>query len=247
MLRRVTADLHVHTCLSPCGDLGMSPLKIAARAAALNIGLIAVCDHNSAANVAAVARAAADKDVVVLPGMEVCSSEEIHVLGLFDDVEKALAMQTLVYDHLTGENNPDAIGMQVIASEEDEVMGFEHRLLIGAANLTLERVVEEIHRLDGLAIASHIDRESYSVIGQLGFVPEAVAMDALELSPRTSMQQARRRFKVPPAMPYIRNSDAHRLEDLGVQTTEFVLGDRTLKELRKALRGEDGRRISEVQ
>jgi 3',5'-nucleoside bisphosphate phosphatase len=245
MLRRVRADLHVHTCLSPCGDLRMSPQKIAARAGALNISMIAVCDHNSAANVPAVTRAAAARDIVVVPGMEICSSEEIHLLALFESAEGAFAMQALVYEHLAGENNPDAIGLQVIASEADEVLGFEHRLLIGAVSLPLERIVDEVHRLGGVAIASHIDRESYSVISQLGFVPDTVAFDALELSPRISTRQARERFGQPTGAPFVRNSDAHLLDDLGANTSEYLLGDRTLSEIRKAFRREDGRQICE--
>ncbi len=221
----------------------MSPLKIAAKARALNLGMIAICDHNSAANVPAVVRAAATQDVVVVPGMEICSSEEIHVLGLFGSVAEALTMQALVYDHLAGENSPEAIGLQVIASETDEVLGFERRLLIGAAALSLDRIVREIHRLGGIAIASHIDRESYSVVSQLGFVPDTVAFDALELSARTSDRQAHERFGAPVTTPFVRNSDAHLLEDLGRAASEYMLGDRTLGEIRKALRGEDGRGI----
>lgn len=245
MLRRVRADLHVHTCLSPCGDLGMSPQRIAARAGALNIGMIAVCDHNSAANVPAVTRAAAERDIVVVPGMEICSSEEIHLLALFESAGEAFAMQALVYEHLVGENNPNAIGLQVIASEADEALGFEHRLLIGAISLPLERIVDEIHRLGGVAIASHIDRESYSVISQLGFVPEKVAFDALELSPRISTMKARERFGESAGVPFVRNSDAHQLDDLGVNTSEYLLADRTLNEIRKAFRREDGRQMCE--
>ncbi len=245
MLRRFRADLHVHTCLSPCGDLLMSPRKITARAAELTIALIAICDHNTAGNVAAVARAAG-AGLTVLPGMEICTREEIHVLGIFESVDDALRMQTLIQNGLTGVNDPEVFGLQVVANEHDEVVGYEERLLIGATDVPVDAVVEDIHRLGGLAIASHIDRESYSVISQLGFIPESCRFDALELTTRTGAGEARQRFSTPPEVPFVRNSDAHFLEDIGSNTCEYLLDRPTFPELRKALRDEAGRRICDV-
>jgi len=247
MLRRVKADLHVHTCLSPCGDLEMSPRKIAARARETGIDLIGICDHNSAENVTAVIGAAAKTEVTVIPGLEVCTREEIHVLALFQTVEAAAAMQNVVYHHLQGVNNPDLFGIQVIANASDEVMGFEDKLLIGATTLTVERTVNEIHRLGGLAIAAHIDRENYSVISQLGFIPESLTFDARELTHYTGPAEARTRFGLSTASPFVRNSDAHFLNDVGSNTSEYLVEEASFAEIRKALRGEAGRMICEDQ
>ena len=243
-MRRYRADLHVHTCLSPCGDLLMSPQKIVAQVLHRNIEIIAICDHNSAENVPAVT-AAAGGAVVVLPGLEICTKEEIHVLGVFQDIEAAFHMQSLVFDSLPGKNDPDAFGVQVVANERDEVVALEDHLLIGAADVPAEEIVNEIHRLGGIAIASHIDRESYSVIGQLGFIPESLRFDALELSHHIENQEARRRFPGLPDLPFVRSSDAHFLGDLGTNTSEYLLERPTFPEIRKALRGEDGRRVCE--
>jgi predicted metal-dependent phosphoesterase TrpH len=243
MLRRYKADLHVHTCLSPCGELEMSPRKIVAEVEQRGIDIIGVCDHNSAQNVPGLLRAAAGHRVVVLPGMEVCTSEEIHVLALFDNVESALELQGIVYANLAGENNPEVFGQQVIANEFDEVEGFQVRLLIGAADLTVEDTVGAIHRLGGLAIASHIDRESYSVIGQLGFIPATIRFDALEISSNTSDAEAQKRFQEYRQYVFVRNSDAHRLADIGRSVSEYLLEGLSLREITKALRNEEGRTV----
>lgn len=243
MLRRFKADLHIHTCLSPCGDLSMSPQKITENVLRQQISIIAICDHNSAENVQPVMSAAQGKHVVVLPGMEVCSQEEIHVLAIFDKLEAALELQELVYAHLPGKNHPEVFGLQVVANERDEVVGFQDRLLIGATKLTIERVVNEIHRLGGLAVASHVDREAYSVIGQLGFVPESVRFDALELSVNISDEQARTRFSGYQRLPLIRNSDAHFIQDIGANASEYWLEGASFQELAKAMRKEEGRKV----
>jgi PHP family Zn ribbon phosphoesterase len=221
----------------------MSPQKITARASSVNIGIVAICDHNTAENVAAVMKAAGGRGVVVLPGMEVCTREEIHVLAIFDTLAPASALQSMVYDHLPGTNDPEAFGMQVVADENDRVVAFQDRLLIGAVELPVEQIVNEIHRLGGIAIASHIDRESYSVVSQLGFIPDTLRFDALELSRHITDQEARDRFAGSSGFTFIRNSDAHSLGDLGENTSEYVLEKPTFQEILKALKGEDGRMV----
>jgi len=243
MLRYFKVDLHIHTCLSPCADLRMSPRKITAEAMKKSMDVIAICDHNSAENIAAVQAAAETQGVVVLPGMEVCTREEAHVLAIFEDVGPALKLQELVYRNLQGENDPEAFGLQVIVNGNDEVEGFQDRLLIGAADLSVEEAVSYIHHLDGIAIASHVDRESYSVIGQLGFIPVDLEFDALELSKNISYAEARKRFAEYNRYQFIKNSDAHFLDDIGESATEYLLEGASLGEIRKALRNVDGRKV----
>ncbi|MBI5474300.1 MAG: PHP domain-containing protein [Ignavibacteriae bacterium] len=247
MLREFRTDLHVHTCLSPCGDLSMSPRKIVAEVLRQGINIIAVTDHNSAANIGAVTKAAEGAPVVVLAGMEICTREEAHVLAIFDNETPALKLQSVVYNALSGVNNPDVFGLQVMANELDEVEGFEERLLIGATDLSVEDVVRAVHKLGGLAIAAHIDRESYSVIGQLGFIPRAVTFDALEVSELTSDKDARTRFSDYMRYVFVRNSDAHTIDRIGAQTTRFLLEAPTASEIGKALRCEDGRKLVSVE
>ena len=240
------ADLHIHTCLSPCGDLSMSPRKIVAEVLRHNLDIIAVSDHNSARNISAVTNAARGTQVVVLPGMEICTEEEVHVLAIFKDLESALAKQTYVYGRLFGENDPDAFGMQVIATENDEVEDFETKLLIGAARISLDAAIEHIHTCGGIAIASHIDRESFGVIGQLGFVPPGAGFDALETSSHIDVANVGQIFKQYGNYPFVRNSDAHFLNDIGKCWTGYRMEEPTFMEIQKALRQEDGRMITEV-
>lgn len=241
MLRTYRADLHVHTCLSPCGDLEMSPHKIANQAKIKELDILGICDHNSAENTPALMKAAEKFDIRVLPGLEVTSQEEVHILALFDKVEPALALQDIIYAHLPGENDERAFGMQVIVNHRGDVLGFNKRLLIGASTLTLEEVVATIHSLNGLAVASHIDREGFSLIGQLGFIPDHLELDALEISPRMSFSEAQAKFA--PHLPIISSSDAHFLNEIGIGTTTFLLQAGTLDEIKMAFLDAGGRKI----
>jgi predicted metal-dependent phosphoesterase TrpH len=214
----------------------MSPQKIINKVLKNNLDIIAICDHNSAENVPALIKAAKGKNVVVLPGMEICSREEIHILALFENLETVFEMQAKVYENLHGKNNPDVFGMQVVGNELDEVLGFNEKLLIGAVDLSVEDIVNRIHKIGGLAIASHIDRESYSVIGQLGFIPENLKFDALEISPNMDIDEARNKFPEYKDIAFIRNSDAHFIEDIGKCFIEFQIAEPTFSEIKKAFR-----------
>ena len=245
MIREFRCDLHIHTCLSPCADLDMSPGALVRKAIDIGLDIIAVCDHNASENARYAIRAAEGSALTVLPGMEVTSSEEVHVLALFDRLEALRELQETVYRHLEGKNDEDVFGCQAIVNEMDEVEGFNERLLIGATGLPLERVVARIHELGGLAVASHIDREGFSLIHQLGFVPEDLDLDALEITGRTGMAQARARFPELARFAFIVSSDAHRLEDIGRGLTRMQLETASLPELKMAFERRNGRFVRE--
>ena len=222
----------------------MTPSRIVERAASLGINIMAVCDHNTVEHVEVTSGIAKKKGIMVIPGIEINSAEEVHVLGLFGNITDALNMQTIVYEHLQpGENDEDAFGMQVLVNEIDEVLGFNKRLLIGATDLSVNSIVDLIHSLNGIAIASHIDREGFGIIGQLGFIPEGMEFDALEISYRTSRDKAQTLYGPYSHIPWITSSDAHSLEDIGRSTTGFVMEHATFDEMRLALRGTDGRKV----
>jgi 3',5'-nucleoside bisphosphate phosphatase len=245
-LRRIKADLHVHTCLSPCAGLGMSPLGIVDEALHKGLDLIGICDHNSAQNVLAVKKAGRRKGLMVLGGMEVASSEEAHLLVFFEQDDDLLRFQELIYRHLHGMNDERAFGQQVIADDEDGVTGFCERLLIGATSLPAAAIVEAVREARGesLVIAAHVDRESFSIIGQLGFIPPQLALDAVEISQRISVSEATDRFPDCRKYPVITGSDAHGPEDIGKRFTCFTIEDGTVAEIKKALAGRDGRKAA---
>jgi PHP family Zn ribbon phosphoesterase len=238
------ADLHIHTCLSPCAELSMTPRGIVGKAASLGINIIAVCDHNSAENVSVTRDLALKKGILVIPGMEINTSEEVHVLGLFRDIEDVFKMQEFIYENLQpGANDEDTFGMQVMVNEVDEVLGFNKRLLIGATNLSVDKVVDLIHSVNGLAVASHIDRDGYGIIGRLGFIPEELRFDALEISRRINFDEAKKKFASYRYLPWISSSDAHKLEDIGKRTTSLFMHHSTFEELCLALKGAGGRKV----
>ncbi len=245
MLRWFHADLHIHTCLSPCSDLTMSPKRIVHRAKVRKVDIIAVCDHNSAENAGAAIKAARNTGVTVFPGMEIASSEEVHILALFDELEDALSMQAAVYAQLLeGENKPELFGEQIIANELDEVEGYNNKLLIGATKLKIAQIIEKIHRLEGLAIASHVDRPSYSILSQLGFIPDDLPLDGLEISANTNAATATEIFPGIKKYPVVTSSDAHNLEEIGRAVTYFYLTEPSVLEIRKALKNQDGRKFT---
>lgn len=243
MLEEFKGDLHVHTCLSPCGDFSMLPALIIMKAKERDLDIIGICDHNSTENVMAVKKVGTMEGVTVIGGIEITSQEEVHILALFDDDADLLRIQNIVYEHLPGVNDEDAFGEQLIVDEKDEILGFNEKLLIGATTLFLEQVVDIIHQLGGIAIAAHVDRDAFSVIGQLGFIPEGLDVDGLEISPRNSVEDIRAKFPQVNDYPLVSFSDAHYLEDIGKRATSFLIEKPSIEELNKAFREVEGRKI----
>jgi predicted metal-dependent phosphoesterase TrpH len=219
----------------------MSPKGILTAAKNKDINILGICDHNSTENSLAILNAAEKTDIHVIPGIEVTSQEEVHVLALFDDIENALKLQEYVYRNLPGKNDQEAFGMQVVVNEIEEVLGFNDRLLIGATTIPLDEILQRIHSFDGISIASHIDRESFSIIGQLGFIPENLELDALEISPHMTYAEANKKYK--DDFPIISSSDAHYPDDIGKGYTTFLLKEGTVAEIKKALKNENGRKL----
>lgn len=219
----------------------MSPRHIAAAARQKDLDVVGICDHNSAENAAAVAEAAGRLGIRALPGLEVTSKEEVHILALFDELEAALSLQEHVYAFLPGENNEEVFGLQVVAGAADEVLGTSGRFLAGATLLSLADVIDAVHDLRGLAVASHVDREGFGIIGQLGFIPDDLPLDALEVSRRLTIAAGRGAFGS--ARPLITGSDAHFLEEIGQAVTSFRLEAASVREIGLALRGLGERRV----
>jgi PHP family Zn ribbon phosphoesterase len=241
-LRPYVADLHVHTVASACAEVEMIPPLIVRRAVELGLDLIAIADHHSVENVAAVQEAAQPYGLAVLPGMEVQTREEVHVLCLFDDLDAAWQWQETVWAHLPDlPNREEFFGPQFVVDAEGEHLRTNPRLLQTSTDLGFEEMVRLVEEAGGLPIPAHVDREGFSLLANLGMIPPGAGVVAVELSARTTPQEARRRFPELAGMPLIQSGDAHHLDEM-VGTTHLLLAAPTVAELRLALQGKGGRR-----
>jgi len=242
-LRPLLADLHLHTVLSACAEVEMIPPLIVREARRRGLGLIAVTDHNAMANAPAVMQAAQGSGVTVWPGLEVQSREEVHLVCLFDTVAQAEALQAIVWDRLPPlRNREEFFGAQYVVDSTGDYRYTEERLLQTSADLSVEQVATETERLGGLCIPAHVDRPSFSLLANLGFVPPDTGFLALEISRLVTPAQARVRFPAIGDYPLIVSGDAHRLSEIASRTLLKVSAP-TVAELRLALRGQDGRMV----
>ena len=247
MLKEYHVDLHIHTCLSPCASLDLSPRKIIERALEERLDLIAITDHNTAKNVPGVMRQAEKRGLKIIPGMEVQSREEIHILTLFADWPSLNAWEVVVRAHLPKiPNNPEFFGDQPVVDEEGNILEFEERLLINSIDYSLNEIRSQVLQRGGLFIPAHFDKASLSLISQLGFVPFDLEPDALEMSRKNQAALAVDSRDPSAAIPRILCSDAHQAEDIGRARTVFLLGEPSLGELRMAFQGKEGRKVLDL-
>ena len=239
------ADLHIHSVLSPCGSLEMSPKAIVEEALAKGLNLITISDHNATGNLVALKNLAKKNGINIFYGMELQTISETHLLIIFDTLEKALEMGDEIYPLLPDvKNNPDFFGDQVVVDENDNIIKMEEKLLLQSVQIDLESAIKVVHRLDGLVFAAHIDRDNYSIISQLGFIPDGAELDGIEISKNITYTDASKLYADYFAIyPVITNSDAHFLKDIGVVFNKIEMKEPSLKEFKMALKGEKGRRI----
>lgn len=239
------AELHVHTVLSPCADVEMIPPLIVRAALDKGLDLIAITDHNASANVAAVQQAAQGTGLTVLPGMEVQTREEVHVLCVFDTPAQIEAWQQIVDAQLPAlDNDIEHFGEQFVVDAEGDFIRRETRLLIVSTSLSLEETVGRVNSIGGLAIPAHVDRKAFGLIEHLGFVPPDLPIAAIEVSRHLSPLDAVKKFPQLRGYPLVQGGDAHRLDELlGANVFELVAP--TVDELRLALAGREGRRLTQ--
>ncbi|MGB9791454.1 MAG: PHP domain-containing protein [Thermacetogeniaceae bacterium] len=221
---RVAADLHIHTALSPCGEKEMTPPAVLAQAESNGLQMIAITDHNTAKNTVPFWEAAKERNILVVPGMEVQTREEVHIICLFPTPEEALAWQEYVYQHLPlAKNNEKLFGVQEVLNKEGEVVEIEERLLLTSTDLSVEEVVNEVNRRHGICYPAHIDRPSFSIIASLGFIPPDLPISAVEISRNITKSQAIAKFPYIKRYPVVGSSDAHRLAEISLPRTHFHL------------------------
>jgi PHP family Zn ribbon phosphoesterase len=218
------ADLHVHTALSPCAGDEMTPPAIVARALAEGLAMIAICDHNSARNAAAVQRAAGET-LAVVAGVEITSVEECHVVGLFPDARAAEAASANLGAGLpqADEGYTQYFGEQPVLDARGEALGHETLALAAATPLDVTQCVALVHRHGGLAVAAHVDRPHFGVIGQLGVFPHEAGFDAVEVSRHVVAGTPEEERFAALGLPLLHCSDAHYLADIGAARTALAV------------------------
>jgi len=257
-MKAILADLHIHTALSPCASRQMLPRTIVQTCMDRGLTMIAICDHNSAANVYAVAEAArreSGETLKVVPGIEVTTREEVHVLGLFPALEGALAVGQSILETLPGERLSEEQSIPAAANPgsgqwildwEGRLTATERRLLTAASGYSLEEVVNLIRRQGGFAVAAHADRRAFSVVGQLGFFPETPRFLAAEISAAGVARMRKGKLQLQEVrahdIPLISSSDSHSPEEIACSCTAFRVADPCLAELVLAIRGTGSRR-----
>lgn len=202
---RLYYDLHIHSCLSPCADDDMTPGNICGMAHLKGLDLIAVTDHNSAGNLRAAEKMAWDFGIMLIPGMEICTREEVHLLAYFETVEAAEKMGDLCRQHLPPmKNRPDFFGHQFMTDERDEIAGEEDAPLIAATDLSFSEICKSVRALKGVPVPAHIYRGN-GLVKVLGFIPKEDHIAAIEID---------RTLPAPIGYHCLHSSDAHRLQDI---------------------------------
>lgn len=209
-------DFHIHSALSPCGDADMTPNNIVNMAMLLGLDAIAISDHNSVGNVEAAQKVGKACGVTVLAGMEIETQEEVHILTLYPSLDAAREVERIVQNNLPNiKNRPEIFGEQVFMDEEDKIVGYEEKLLISPTAIPIEDVFALVKKVGGIFIPAHVDRHSYSVLTNLGFIPEELDIKSIEISTGTedieaylNARQDLRKYNV------FRNSDAHYLDKI---------------------------------
>jgi len=220
---KIFYDLHIHSCLSPCGDIDNTPNNIVNMSKLKGLDVIAVSDHNSAKNVRAVVKVGKKVGVLVIPALELTTSEDIHILCLFESIEGAENFSDYVESKMLKiENKAEIFGNQYIMNENDEITGEEKYLLTVSSGIGIDKVNALVKSFKGLAIPAHIDRQANGIIGILGFYDKELKFPAVESSKKLIAD-----------LPFITNSDAHYLENINEAVNSLEVEELTVKAVLK--------------
>lgn len=241
-LNTFRAELHIHTVLSPCADVEMIPPLIVETAISKGISIIAITDHNQSANAQAVIEAANGTSLVVFPGMELQTAEEVHCLCIFDDISQLQVLQKHVDKNLPEiGNNISVFGEQFIVDSTGEFLSRDDRLLVNSTHLSIDEACTLVNELGGLFIPAHVNREAFGLISHLGFVPPDLKLHALEISSHISVADAYKIFPQLLGYHLIQSGDAHYLDDI-LGLNYFQIESPSIDEMKKAFSDIDSRK-----
>lgn len=243
-MNKYRADLHIHTVLSPCGDLEMSPINIIEKAREKGLDIIGITDHNTTRHCKLIRKLAKSAGIFVLMGAEVTTREEVHCLTFFENDDQLSEFQAYLEKYLPPiPNNIEKFGYQVVVDEDEQIIDEIESLLLSALDQSIEQIEQKVHSLGGIFIPAHIDRPSYSIISQLGFIPASLLIDGIEISANCKIASVNPFLGEQAEQIVIRNSDAHCIENIGNAFSIFELEHRTFSEIKLALQGKLGRKV----
>lgn len=243
-MKKLRADLHIHTVLSPCGDLEMSPNNIIQEAKNKGIHIIGITDHNSTKHTVLIETLAKKEGIHVLKGAEITTKEEVHCLCFFEKEKELNTFQEIIDHNLPDiKNDVDKFGYQVVLNEEEEIIEQEERLLISALNIGINQLSDIVYELNGIFIPAHIDKAQNSINTQLGFVDPNLKRSALGLSKHTTKKAFLEKNGYLSKDSFIQNSDAHYIGDLGCVSSIFTIKEFSFAEIKLALANKEGRSV----
>ena len=235
--RPVTYDLHQHSCLSPCGDEEMTPANIVGMAVVKELDVIALTDHNTCKNCPAFLKVAEAYGVVALPGMELTTTEEVHVVCLFEKLEDAMAFDAYVYEHLMDIKNEESIfGAQLIVNEDDEVIGKVDKLLINATDIDFDAVAGLMEQFHGVMIPAHLDKSTTSLLSNLGFIPPDSNFGIAEIKDLKNLHRLQEQHPYLKDCMILSDSDAHYLLDIHEPTYTMLVPELSVSGVFAALK-----------
>jgi PHP family Zn ribbon phosphoesterase len=242
-MKKFRIDLHIHTVLSPCGSLEMSPEKIVNEAIKKKLDAISITDHNTMRQCNEVVKVGKEKGLIVICGVEIATREEAHCLAFFENNDEQAAFQQYLDEKLPNLSyDPEKFGYQVWVNRNEEIMGEELRYLLSGLNADIDEVAFKVKELNGLFIPAHIDRARFSIISQLGFLNDDLPVDAIEISKHVDWKLLISKHPYLKNYTIISSSDAHTPEMIGTSPSIFEMETLTFDEIRKALRRESGRK-----
>ncbi len=231
-MKSLSYDLHIHSCLSPCGDLDMTPQNIVAMANLKGLDVIAITDHNSCKNCEATMKVAEYYDLVVIPGMEITTFEEVHILCLFYDITSATNFDKYVYNHLLPiKNNEKIFGSQLICDSTDNITGKVENLLINSTDIPLDSLYDLVTLHNGIVIPAHLDKSSTSIISNLGFIPPDSNFTCVELKDLNNLEKLKQSNPILEDCEIICSSDAHYLGDINEPIHNLFVDDKSIKSI----------------
>ncbi len=232
-------DLHMHSCLSPCGDIDMTPNNIVGMSKLLGLDVIALTDHNSVLNCEAVMKLGKENDLLVIPGMELTTQEEIHVVCLFPTLQSALSFNDYVKEHqMQFPNRADIYGRQIIMNENDEEIGEVENLLILATDISVMNIKELTEEYNGVCYPAHINRDSMSIISSLGGIPPECDFKTAEVSSTGDIDKLKTEHPILKDMLIVRDSDAHYLQNMKDAENFFELDTLSIESVLSKLKNE---------